>query len=1199
MPPNIRPLESISVQGYVIPAGSSILLNPCKNTKSIKDGFLRAYNVSSASQTLMPAKKAQEQWPEFSPEIRGDNKLASMPMAWNNPMIRFEIIALPNSILPTGNRELLEPDKWTRRGSTWTMKELVSAVAAPTGSEPPGPNNPKNYMGYDRTNWQVFRQNTQQGQISGVDIIVAHGRQKDNYETKDDELAYIFDTLGRKIAFVVCVRPASVYTLPQDNLRHFLDKIGTAGCISLLQKAIRRRPVAMQHPETGEQWTTHEIVRRIAERHLRGVQPGFFLPNVGKFVSGFQHFLKRLFIIAAEDSEYDPDVMFDISTLALLASLQPVWTPSEAVINRFVGVTLRLLMSSQTSHYDTSQDWPMIANFQTAAPALVQAEMGGMSGDQRMLRWLAVNPQDRNRIGTVDEPLVSQVDPLDVYCDQHQDGRLACLLEDTGTIPSILSSAFVAVSGFNTRRHPVTVRTHEQQMIFDGLRASSKLLRGIVKSKPIASGPDFSYTLADGALAGMVGTIEISDKGKYYVTVSARDISKFVVIPKPTRDNKRGLQDITPAKRDAILAKAFVKLEQGVSVTNPVAPAFRGKKIRYQTAHWFIGDRPWSEQKQQVYHLALEPDWAKLTGATTTTVSWSNTFGTGRTFSAEARQFALGRMAGYSPWITIPKINRVGQGTDEALSGLEVEAYQYLEYLTEFFPDAIWPSAQKAFAFESASVAFRRRLCEKLRATIVIQCDWPAWASAKTLKYEQREGVAEMLAQHANGLSSFLWMLVGQGKTLTVLRYLEETRATKNILWSLPKSAVGSVAAQISEVGWRPMQLYPSRGLLRQHNNHNLPATTHTQLTGARVYLIEHDHLRRVTDKLAGQMSQTAFIFDEVHKAMQSGTKRTASALRLARIAKQLVALTGTPIVDKSGYGLIQWLRLCVPFPVSATNLWVAMNSMVSPLNTGDVITEDIVMQAVESVADTVFFKANFPRRTPWYGQTDVPTSDQWRDMRLRTNVIVTNELVRMAAALVQRHPANWRSEHRVACLREKSPGNHWHSNSQRPLVVASDSGHAVHIVNKLLQTGVSPDDILCVGGARPTVLAATVRHAKTIHLTEQAVMTGEEPPYKVVVAALRYCEGYSLTWMTCLLTGAYPSNQASRTQMRGRINRLDAQRLYKRYYTVLAGVTTITYRYQEAAKLMEDALRQTSTSRSAIKKKKTRKMFESLKLTF
>jgi len=57
------------------------------------------------------------------------------------------------------------------------------------------------------------------------------------------------------------------------------------------------------------------------------------------------------------------------------------------------------------------------------------------------------------------------------------------------------------------------------------------------------------------------------------------------------------------------------------------------------------------------------------------------------------------------------------------------------------------------------------------------------------------------------------------------------------------------------------------------------------------------------------------------------------------------------------------------------------------------------------------------------------------------------------------------------------------------------------------------------------------------------------------------------------MLTGLYPSNTAARTQMRGRINRLDAQRLRKTYITILAGVTRITFRHQDAARLMEKAL--------------------------
>ena len=159
--PNIRALSSLSVQGHHLEPGTSVMLVPVPKAKSIRNGILRVHNVSNVRQTLWPAKVAQKQWPEFVPEIEGDDQMASLPMAWNNEALRFEIIALPDSILPNGDRTLVDPEKYTFRGSTWTMKELVSAVVAPPGSPPPGPNNPKNYMGYDRTNWQVYKQETQ------------------------------------------------------------------------------------------------------------------------------------------------------------------------------------------------------------------------------------------------------------------------------------------------------------------------------------------------------------------------------------------------------------------------------------------------------------------------------------------------------------------------------------------------------------------------------------------------------------------------------------------------------------------------------------------------------------------------------------------------------------------------------------------------------------------------------------------------------------------------------------------------------------------------------------------------------------------------------------------------------------------------------------------------------------------------------
>jgi superfamily II DNA or RNA helicase len=1043
-------------------------------------------------------------------------------------------------------------------------------------------------MVFDRTNWRLFKQETQEGLVTGVDEIIVGGNLVKNYTTTDREIAWKFQVLGRKIAFVVSMDSTASYIPPDDELGRFLDKIGTSGCISLLQKAIRRRPRSMKHPETGELYSTVEIVRRIASRACCGYQQGFFLPVIGKFVSGFQHFLKRLFIIAAEDSSYDPDIMFELSSAALLASLQPVWSPSNSERERFVAITTNLLMRSVTSYYDTSEECALVSDFKRAAPALIQSEMGGMQGDQRMLRWLASHPEDCNRIGEPYKPLSEHVDGLEVYCDQHQDGRLVCLLPVGGSYSETLSHAFHTVSGFNTRRHALGDITLEQQTVHDALLASSRILRGIVPIAGQRLGPEITYELDRGAIAGMVGTIEITyQRSKYFVTVSARNIGQFIVIPKPSRDNKRGLQDITPEMRDAILVLAKGILTKGRRVGNPIEEGFRGKRIHFQESGWYINGHRWDDQRVRTHQLRLEPDFQKLDSPTTEHVSWSSTFGQGHVFSAGCRQFALGRMAGYDPLITIPKMNREGKGTDEALVGTEAEAYQFFMHLSKYFPDAIWPSKSKPFAFETECIAFRNEICAKLRASMAHECDWLTWTSQKTLRPSQLQALSEMHAADQHGLATFLWMLVGQGKTLTVLQFLQETRSAKYIVWSLPKSAVESVARQITEVGWKPVQLYPSQGLFKKHSSASLEATRDTRLLGNVVYMIEHDHLYKLTGQLSGQMNQTAFVFDEVHKAMQSGTKRTAAALQLARISKQLVALTGTPIVDKSGYGLIQWLRLCVPFPVRASNFWVAANSMISPLNTGEVVTQDIVVQAPETMEEKAYFKSLFPSRAPWHGQLSTPSHRQWLEMRTKTDEIVTKYVIRLARQMISRHPTNWRAEHFMACsVERKSPEGHFEQHSQRPLIVASCQAHAVEIVHGLLQSGVLASDILLCGGARPSHLHNSAIHKKSIHLTEQAVLDEEELPFKCVVAAIRNCEGYSLTWMTCMITGSYPSNQASRTQMRGRINRLDAQRLFKRYITVLAGTTTITHRYHLAAKMMEDALKKTSTGQTRKKQK-------------
>jgi hypothetical protein len=654
-----------------------------------------------------------------------------------------------------------------------------------------------------------------------------------------------------------------------------------------------------------------------------------------------------------------------------------------------------------------------------------------------------------------------------------------------------------------------------------------------------------------------------------------------VVIPKPSRDNKKHMSDITPEDRDQIIVEAKQKLRDGVQATNVPDESFRGATIRLTDNQWFVRDRPWSEARNLVSQLSKPVDWDKLTGPHEGPWPWTETFGDGQTFSSKVQQWCIGRMAGFGSTVSIPKINRMGAGTDEALTGLEAEGYQFMMHLSEHYPDALWPISR--FKFHTKCIALRKEICSRLAAMTSSTCQWPQWTSQITLRPTQQSAIAELMGSHQRGLASFLWMLVGTGKTLTVLSFLEATRSCKHIVWSLPKTAVGSVAESISEVGWEPVLLFPSEGLEKKYKkdvdeaqkaqnqiNPNIRikkwgTTTDVKLTD-KVTIVEHDHLRMLAEDLASQMGDTAFIFDEVHKAMQSGTQRTATALRLARLAKQLVALTGTPIVDKSGYGLMEWLRLCVPFPVTASNFWTAANSMVTQLNSGEVQVTEETLDVEMSVTDQEFFKKHFPARAPWYGKTETPTREQWLQMRTKTNNICDQKMVEMACQMYQEHPEDWRSDHSQA-LDGKS-------FSQRPLIVAQDQGHACRLIQALVSAGCSASDILLVGGSRPSHLQENVQHRKTVHLTEQEVIDGKVHPFKIVLAALRNCEGYSLTWMTCQITGSYPSNQASRTQMRGRINRLDAQRKEKKYWTVLSGITSITHRYQEAVKLMEDALR-------------------------
>jgi len=154
--------------------------------------------------------------------------------------------------------------------------------------------------------------------------------------------------------------------------------------------------------------------------------------------------------------------------------------------------------------------------------------------------------------------------------------------------------------------------------------------------------------------------------------------------------------------------------------------------------------------------------------------------------------------------------------------------------------------------------------------------------------------------------------------------------------------------------------------------------------------------------------------------------------------------------------------------------------------------------------------------------------------------------------------------------LRQKNFFDHL---PQRVLLVAADRNHGASLVRALMKSGAPGQEIMFVGGrARPENLPDQVKHAASVCFTADEYRQGEWVP-NICVAPIAYCEGYTLTWMTTMITGVYPSNQSKRTQMEGRINRANCERLHRTYITAMAGLTEVMYKYQRNAKNLESAL--------------------------
>jgi len=72
---------------------------------------------------------------------------------------------------------------------------------------------------------------------------------------------------------------------------------------------------------------------------------------------------------------------------------------------------------------------------------------------------------------------------------------------------------------------------------------------------------------------------------------------------------------------------------------------------------------------------------------------------------------------------------------------------------------------------------------------------------------------------------------------------------------------------------------------------------------------------------------------------------------------------------------------------------------------------------------------------------------------------------------------------------------------------------------------------------------------------------------YKVVITTIRKSEGYTLTRLKAMVTGVYPSNNAAREQIEGRINRIGQKAKEIEIRIVHTGILTYIFQKHKDAR--------------------------------
>ena len=961
------------------------------------------------------------------------------------------------------------------------------------------------------------------------------------------------------------------WNIPDDSLYELVREWPPSYLKSLMQKIVRLRPRYVQVTKDTSIYAA-DLLRTCTLALF--AHPGSFVPDIQKFVTGQESALKRACISLIEDGYADVDTLKRLSYGALLAQRLPGWKASVEVVEECVNVLIASL--KDTRYFDYSRKATDVSKTVLSSVGMYEVlenvkTCGSFLSDIQMIERLCYEEEPPTLVTTGTRPSTMHIS---AFIDAHCLPNVVYLLEggyDTPT-PEILGDIFREYTGVNTRKatpRKKAVRRIEkaQRRMYLYLSGKRELVKK-VESKE-SKGALIAYALDDSIIAGMVGTFETDLRdvgggaGKAITTIDPNSIRSLVTVRKPSRASKLKGPLLDDDIVEEVQRGIRSLLRKGVKLDATSAPIgeLRGAKVYISKAGVYVESVRTSSKKSTSKKVSSSSPYEK--------VKWSRLSRGKRRYDfevdvvkrwlkstpIEARRRLYTLMTCSVGVVSFPKLGRDGKALATSVPAHRDDRLAYLYFIelceaTNMLGGTLVMSkGRRVYGnitdFESTESVVLDRLKRLIHETLVDTRGENTTKRAtfgdvgetlgRSLWPHQLTAIEQMERSGRKG--NFVYADVGSGKTKLVLEYIvralssEDRAPISAVLYTLPSSAMSSVIHEVEAYGFDYRIVVPIKGGKRATGPKVIREAT---LTPGVINLIEHDYLRRIvgSDSVCESMSTTLFVIDEVHKALNN-TLRTGAALYLSKLCQEFVAMTGTPVIDTDTYKLQWWLECIVDFKINPNNFWVAACGIVSRrvAPSATMVKRDVEVDVLKEDRKEYL--------------TLAPTSCGGR------NVNVTPGDVRKAMGVCYRSTDVGMVDTALSKLKNGV------------FMVANDAAHQVRLRDALVSRGVSAKSIFLIDSKSTLYLAPGSADSKR---------------YKVVITTVRKCEGYTLTTLQTIVTSVYASNNATREQLEGRINRPGTpyKKLYM--YTVHAGILSYILERHDSARSLSEAIKAISS---------------------